>query len=193
MEDYYRQNYKDYHEKTFCVDPTSFLTPLCKKLKPGATILDVGCGSGRDLIWLKKRGFHVMGIERSEGLAELAIQNTGIKIIVADFEIYDFSQLSVDAILLVGALIHLNPSKLPNVIHSIIKALKQNGYILITLKKGMGTSHDSHGREFYLWQHDELCIVFSDMGLNVTEFFQQSSNLDTDEIWLGFVLEKAKR
>jgi len=32
---------------------------------------ELGCGSGRDLLWLKNRGFHVIGFERSPGLAEL--------------------------------------------------------------------------------------------------------------------------
>jgi len=31
----------------------------------------VGCGSGRDLLWLKNRGFKVIGFERPKGLAEL--------------------------------------------------------------------------------------------------------------------------
>ena len=31
MSDYYQQNYKKYHDKTFPVDPTSFLTPFAEK------------------------------------------------------------------------------------------------------------------------------------------------------------------
>lgn len=40
---------------TYYIDPTVFLKPLVQYLKPGAEIIDVGCGSGRDLRWLKKK------------------------------------------------------------------------------------------------------------------------------------------
>jgi len=35
MTDYYQKNYAVYHEKTFFVDPSSFLEPLEKHLTPG--------------------------------------------------------------------------------------------------------------------------------------------------------------
>jgi SAM-dependent methyltransferase len=54
MEDYYHICFREYHENTFHVNPESFLMPLVKRLKPGARILDVGCGSGRDLLWLTR-------------------------------------------------------------------------------------------------------------------------------------------
>jgi len=74
MSDFYQKNYKAYHEKTFSIDPSSFLEPLARRLPAEAFILDVGCGSGRDLLWMKKRGFDVIGFERSPELAELAIE-----------------------------------------------------------------------------------------------------------------------
>jgi len=123
MSDYYQQNYRKYHEKTFFVDPSSFLTPFSESLKPGSTILDIGCGSGRDLLWFKQHGFEVVGFERSPGLADLARKNVGCEVIEGDFEIYDFSQLSVDAIMLVGALVHLPHSKVPEILNSISRAL----------------------------------------------------------------------
>lgn len=42
------------------------------KLKPGATILDIGCGTGRHSIELAKRGFKVTGIDQSSGMLEQA-------------------------------------------------------------------------------------------------------------------------
>ncbi len=190
MSDYYQQNYRKYHEKTFSVDPTSFLTPFAEKLKPGATILDVGCGSGRDLLWFKKRGFEVVGFERSPGLAGLARKNVGCEVIEGDFETYDFSRLSVDAIMLVGALVHLPHSKVPGVLNSISRALKDDGNILLSLKKGAGNRSDPHGRLFYLWNDGELRDMFKDLGLDVIDYFQQSSTIGTDEVWIGYVLKK---
>jgi SAM-dependent methyltransferase len=191
MSDYYQQNYRKYHEKTFSVDPTSFLTPFAEKLKPGATILDIGCGSGRDLLWFRQRGFEVVGFERSPGLAGLARKNVGCEVIEGDFETYDFSRLSVDAIMLVGALVHLPHYKVPEVLNSINRALKDDGNMLLSLKKGTGNTSDSHARVFYLWNDGELRDLFNDLGLDVIDYFQQSSTIGTGEVWIGYVLEKA--
>ena len=86
MPDFYQENFKAYHQKTFSIDPSSFLEPLARRLPAEAFILDVGCGSGRDLLWMKKRGFDVIGFERSPGLAELARDNVGCEVIEGDFE-----------------------------------------------------------------------------------------------------------
>jgi len=42
-------------------------------------VLDVGCGSGRDLLWMKKWNFEVIGFERSPGFAELAGRKPGVR------------------------------------------------------------------------------------------------------------------
>ena len=46
-------------------------------LKPGANILDVGCGTGRHSIELAKRGFKVTGLDLSEKMLEVAKTNGG--------------------------------------------------------------------------------------------------------------------
>ena len=84
MQDFYQRNIEAYHEMTFHINPTSFLEPLIGYLRAGASILDVGCGGGRDLCWFKERGFNVTGFERSKGLAELAGKN--------DFNILEFQK-----------------------------------------------------------------------------------------------------
>jgi len=94
ISDYYEDNYyQAYHENTFLIDPTSFLEPFVESLHEGSLILDAGCASGRDLLWLKNRGFNVIGFEKSEQLARLARENAGCKVIEGDFEAYDFSEL----------------------------------------------------------------------------------------------------
>lgn len=191
MKDYYHYNYKDYHGKTFYVDPSSFLEPLVKHLPQDAFILDVGCGSGRDLCWLRNRGFKVMGFDRSKGIVALAKKHAECRIIEGDFETNDFSKLHVDAIVLVGALVHVQHAKLQSVFKHIISGLTESGKILITLKHGEGTFTDDHGRIFFLWIERELELIFSELGLKVLDFTSQVSKVRANDVWLGYVLEKS--
>jgi SAM-dependent methyltransferase len=190
MSDYYNHHYQVYHDRTFWVDPSSFLTILAIHLESGNTVVDVGCGSGRDILWLNKRGYDVLGLERSSGLAGLARTHTACRVIEADFETYDFAQLSADALLLIGALVHLPQSKFPKVLETICRALEKHGFLLITMKQGNGMVTGPDGRQFYLWQDEDLRDVFQSQDLAVINFFRQSSKINPDEIWLGYLLKK---
>ncbi len=190
MSDFYQNNYKEYHEKTFSIDPSSFLEPFASRVAEGSLILDVGCGSGRDLLWLKNRGFKVIGFECSKGLAELARGNAGCEVIEGDFETFDFSTLSFDAIILVGALVHLPYEELKTVLDHITCGLGKYGKVLVNLKQGEGQSTDEHGRVFYLWQDSEMRDIFTDLGFKILHFSRQVSAIRPDDIWLGYVLEK---
>jgi len=46
MKDYCHVHSSEYHQQVFHIDPTSFFSPLANRLNPGATILDIGYGSG---------------------------------------------------------------------------------------------------------------------------------------------------
>jgi SAM-dependent methyltransferase len=190
MKDYYQENYIAYHEKTFSIDPSSFLEPLAQRLPPDAFIMDVGCGSGRDLLWMKKQGFEVIGFERSSGLAELARENAGCEVIEADFETYDFSSIMVDAVMIVGALVHIPHERFREVFENIASALTENGNVLLTLKEGEGSRKDSDGRIFYLWQDDEARELFKSIGFKVCDFAKSVSKTGSGDVWMSYVLDK---
>ena len=190
MKNYYQKNYQDYHEKTFSIDPSSFLQPFVKRLPEGSKILDIGCGSGRDLLWLKNRGFNVMGFERSEGLAALARKNVGCEILEDDFTQYDFSLYSFDALALIGALVHVPQERLSEILSSIYQALKPGGHLTITLKEGDGLLKGTDGRTFTLWQCSQLEKIFFDLNLDILDFNRQVSKFNQSDIWLGYVLRK---
>ena len=190
MTDYYRTNYLAYHLRTFQLDPASFLKPLVNVLPHGSKVLDVGCGSGRDMLWLKHRGYRVVGLERAVELADLAQQLVECEVIRADFESFDFSSLSVDAILLVGALVHLPHQKMPAVLKNIMKALNPGGRVLITLKEGQGQMTKEDGRVFYLWQSNELSSGFRKLGILEEAHFSQKSIAGASDIWLTYLLRR---
>jgi len=190
MHDYYETNAAEYHASTVRIDPASFLEPLARNLTPGATILDIGCGSGRDMRWFKERGFRPTGFERSPSLAQMARSHSGCDVIEGDFETYDFSCLSVDAVVLTGALVHIPHGRLTQVLERILESLIPGGHALITLKEGREPTEASHGRTFYLWQDADVRSIFADLNLTVVDFSRDVSKVRDTDIWLGYVLQK---
>ncbi|MFO7728277.1 MAG: class I SAM-dependent methyltransferase [Desulfonatronovibrio sp.] len=187
---FYHTHAQDYFSQTIEVDPSSFLLPLVEHLTPGSKVLDIGCGSGRDMLWLKERGFHCTGLERSPDLAALARQHSTQPVVVADFESFDFSPMNMDGILLIGALVHLPHDRFPLVLSNILKALKKGGHALITMKQGQGRQESDDGRSFYLWDKEDLLSILKKMGLICLDFSVQTSLVRKTDTWMSFVLGK---
>ncbi len=184
---FYHTHALDYFNQTIQVDPSSFLSPLINHLQPESKILDIGCGSGRDMLWLKELGFDCTGLERSPELAALARQHSGGPVIVADFESFDFSRMNIDAVLLIGALVHIPHERFPQILSHILKVLKPEGLALITMKQGQGRQEADDGRVFYLWEKDDLFKVFKAHGLICLDFSVQTSQVRKCDTWMSFV------
>ena len=190
--DYYASHPDEYHERTFGLDPAPFLSPLAERLQPGAHILDIGCSSGRDLKWFRERGFRVTGFERSPVLAEKARRIAGCEVIEGDFETFDFSSRSCDAVSLIASLVHVPPERLPQVLARILPAVKPGGHLLITLKEGTAPAGGSGGRTYYRWRGEELQTIFESLSLEILHAHRRASFLSEDVVWLEYVLRKAQ-
>jgi SAM-dependent methyltransferase len=189
---FYEEHCQDYAATTCGIDPSPFLTLLTKRLKPRATILDVGCGAGRDLLWMKEKGYQMTGLERSVGLAEIARELSGCSVIMGNFRKFDFSGFSFDGTLLIGALVHVEHRKMEQVLQNISKGVKNNGFILLTLKEGRGQKTSPDGRIFMLWQQNTLEQIFRNISFTVEAFFTNKSEINTNEVWLNYLLTTGK-
>lgn len=65
-------------------------------LRPGMRVLDVGCGPGRHALALARRGFEVVGVDRSEDFVGLARDVTAAERLTARFEVLDVRELAYD-------------------------------------------------------------------------------------------------
>ena len=192
MTDYYRRHYRSYHAETADIDPEPFLDPFARRLRPGDRVLDVGCGSGRDLLWLRRKGIAVTGFERSAGLAALARAQAGCAVIEDDFTVYDFSALAVDAVVMCGALVHIPHEQLPGVMTNILRALdpaSTRRLVYLSLKAGQGATADERGRMFYFWRQTELDALLTGMGLAILDSQNSRSADGSGQRWLGYVLQ----
>jgi SAM-dependent methyltransferase len=69
--------------------PSPWLLRWAHLLQPGASVLDLACGSGRHLRWLAERGFQVSGIDRDAAAlaASQDLADAGLaELIAADVE-----------------------------------------------------------------------------------------------------------
>ncbi|WP_244155929.1 class I SAM-dependent methyltransferase [Desulfofustis glycolicus] len=148
----------------------------------------MGCGSGRDLLWLARRGFRPTGFEQSPSLAKLARKHSNCPVLEGDFNHFNFSTLHSSALIFVGSLVHVSPEALPAIIVSTCQALNSGGMLSITVKEGKGTSCAAEGRIFTLWSKQDIENVFAATNLHIVDFSWQISKIRPNDIWLGYVL-----
>ncbi len=100
----------------------------------GQTVLDLGCGSGENLITLASRGANVLGIDISPHLLRLAQQrldDAGVAVSLRVATAYDtgLPDESVDVVFAVAVLHHL---ELPVVREEIRRILRKNGRFIFS-------------------------------------------------------------
>lgn len=66
------------------IQPSAWLQRWTHLVAPGGTVLDVACGSGRNLRWLAEQGFRLTGVD-VDGTALAGLQGLG-ELITADIE-----------------------------------------------------------------------------------------------------------
>ncbi|WP_179953134.1 class I SAM-dependent methyltransferase [Desulfobotulus mexicanus] len=184
---YYRELASTFIERTLKLDSSAFLSDFVSFLPEGARVFDMGCGSGRDLKWLKAQGFHAEGLERSPELAAFARSYSGCRVWEADFENWDFKDIKADGLLFSGSLVHLPEERVISVMERLGSLLTGHGRIYVSLKEGNGTYRDKNGRIFYLWEKEKAESLWGKVGRNILFFSSQKSGAGTD--WLSWVLE----
>lgn len=82
MSRYYSEHSSEYIASTIGID-MSPVYALFEPLLNGKRILDVGFGSGRDMLYFKSKGYEVFGIDTESAFVEHA-KGVGLKASVAD-------------------------------------------------------------------------------------------------------------
>lgn len=132
---FYNDNAQDFIEGTLSVDVSHLYSEFESHLPNGARVLDVGCGSGRDLKYFAERGYQAIGLEPSSELASFAEQHSGQKVICGMIQDTDWSD-AFDGIWCCASLLHVPKDELGDVFQTLARSLKHGGVIYVSFKYG---------------------------------------------------------
>ena len=130
---YYNLNAKKFIENTQNADMHLTQDKFLQLLPESASILDFGCGSGRDTKYFLEKGYQVVATDGSAELCRLASSFTGIK--VKEMLFQELDEIGVyDGIWACSSILHLPKQELLPVIRKMCIALKDNGVIYTSFK-----------------------------------------------------------
>lgn len=104
--------------------------------KPPFTILDFGCGPGRDLKVFAGLGHVAVGLDGSARFAEMARVHSGCEVLHQDFLALDLPAGRFDGVFANAALFHVPGRELPRVLRELRAALKPRGVLFTSNPRG---------------------------------------------------------
>lgn len=163
---FYNNNAQSYADTSNTVSMQKELNDFISRLPQRddrLKLLEIGAGSGRDLTYMLSQGFDLTAIEPSQEMCKIIKENTGITPLQEKAEELNFYQ-NFDGIYAVASLLHISKENLPDVFKRISAALKDDGQLMVTFKKGDGESFDGKQRFFSYFQPDELKKMLNENG-----------------------------
>lgn len=168
---YYDMNAEKFVEGTVSVDFAATQNKFLDKLPVNASILDFGCGSGRDTKYFLDHGMNVEAIDGSKVLCKMASEYTGIEVKQMIFQELDEIE-KYDGIWACSSILHLSKFELLLVLKKMIVALKDNGIIYTSFKYG----------EFEGNRNDRY---FTDFTIDsFKNFIKNVDNISIEEYWV---------
>lgn len=130
---YYDKHADTYINSTVSVDMSSQYSLFLPYLPKGASILDAGCGSGRDSLHFLEQGYKVEAFDNSSAMVEHARALTGLAVRKLSFAELDYDS-TFDGIWACASLLHVPRVELGFVFGLLHRALKPKGLLYCSFK-----------------------------------------------------------
>ena len=191
--DFYNRNADAYVAETMPIDMSETYRRFEAHLAPGASILDLGCGSGRDSRHFMEQGFTVTSVDGAEEFCRRASILLGIPVRCLLFQDLDYV-CAFDAVWASASLLHVPKSEIGSVMGKVAAALKPNGVFFASFKYGE-TEREAGGRRYSDYTEKDIpWLTQFDDGLQLLEYWISESSREerAGEQWLNMVFMNRK-
>lgn len=146
--DYYERNAASFWEGTRDHDVAQNIGALLRHIgaPPPLSILDFGCGPGRDLKTFRDLGHEAIGLDGSATFAAMARAHSGCEVWQQDFLGLDMPASRFDGIFANASLFHVPSAELPRVLAALHRTLKPAGVLFCSNPRGNNEEGWNRGR-----------------------------------------------
>ena len=196
--DYYALHASEVAQR-YEVAPSPLAHRFAESFPSGGRILDIGCGSGRDLAQLHKQGFQPYGVDGTEELVQLAqmlhpeLKGRVVQGLLPDLS-EPFGEELFDGVLCCAVLMHIDSTELFNAALSIKRCLKVNGRLLISVPSQRSDTgdgeRDANGRLFKTYPPAYLRLIFERLGFSLIGEWGNSDAMTRQGIeWVSLLFQ----
>ena len=191
---HYNDRADDFRAGTRDHDVAQNIDALLRHIEGAApfTLLDFGCGPGRDLKTFARLGHHPIGLDGAERFVAMARAESGCEVWHQDFLALALPPSRFDGVFANAALFHVPSLELPRVLTELRATLKPRGVLFSSNPRGSneegwngvryGTFHDLEHWRAYL----------SDAGFTEIEHYYRPPGLPREQQpWLASVWRRS--
>ncbi len=137
---HYNDNAESFWQGTRDHDVGQNIAALLRHLEglPPLTILDLGCGPGRDLKTFADMGHTAIGIDGAERFAAMARAHSGCEVWQQNLLSLDLPAARFDGVFANAVLFHVPSAALPGVLRTLHASLKPRGVLFSSNPRGEG-------------------------------------------------------
>jgi SAM-dependent methyltransferase len=192
--EHYNAGAEAFWEGTRSHDVSQNIAALLRHIEAPApfTVLDLGCGPGRDLKAFTALGHIAIGLEGASRLAAMARAHSGCEVWEQDLLALDLPERRFDGVFANAVLFHVPALELPRVLRELNATLKPGGVLFCSNPHGRNEEGWNRGR--YGAYHDlETWRRFvTEAGFEELEHYYRPPGLPREQQpWLATVWRKA--
>ena len=186
---YYDENASYYFDSTSQVDLVSLYKEFLEYVPAGGRVMDLGCGSGRDVKWFRDHGYEADGLDASEKLVRIASEKLGIPVKVGFIESW-IADKAYDGIWCCASLVHLDDNRIDQFLSNLRHNLKKGGALFISVKENIDSGVVEDGRYFRDFNEGTLNALISHYkGFRIEKIWYTEDKMHRESFkWLNAII-----
>jgi len=187
---HYEANAASFWEGTRDHDVSQNTSALLEHLEgPGPfTILDFGCGPGRDLATFRSLGHEAVGLEGCHAFCAMARRHSGCEVLEQDFLSLSLPAARFDGVFANAALFHVPGADLPRVLGQLRAATKPRGVLFSSNPRGDNQEGWSGDRYGCYWDLERWRALVTAAGYDeIAHYYRPAGRPRAQQPWLATV------
>jgi SAM-dependent methyltransferase len=156
------------------------------------SILDLGCGPGRDLQHFRALGHRPVGLDGSLRFVEMARQLSGCEVLHQDFLHLDLPTAHFDGVFANASLFHVPRVALPSVLRALSAALRPGGVLFSSNPRGAGEEGLRGDRYGYYVDLPQWRAYLNAAGFEeLSHYYRPAGRPRAEQPWLASVWRRS--
>jgi SAM-dependent methyltransferase len=190
---HYESNARDFWLGTKDHDVTQNYAALLDALEGDGpfTILDLGCGPGRDLAYFRSLGHEAVGLDGCAAFCAMAREHAKCEVLQQDMLALDLPPERFNGIFANASLFHVPTRELPRVLRELHAALAPRGVLFSSNPRGHNEEGWNGDRFGAYWDHERYREMVTTAGFEeLGHYYRPAGKPRADQPWIATVWRK---